>query len=149
MAVPVHPKIALSGATVVPFSAALVAPILRQPCAERLCRPAITHACLNALPKLSFLNGLPFLPQMKARSPIGPASSVRRRTGGIGRLTVMSPWRTSQDCNRTAGDAPIKFHLLLLGVRRFVIDRALVCYDRLRCECPLLTQSGHCQLLRG
>jgi hypothetical protein len=84
IAVPVHPKIAFSSATVAPFSAALVAPILRQPCAERLCKPAATQASLKAVPKDSFLNGLPFLPQMKARSPIGPASSVRCRTGKIG-----------------------------------------------------------------
>jgi len=71
--VPFHPKIALSSATVAPASAARVAAIFRQPCAERLNNPAPWHA----LPNDSLVSGLPFLPQINASSPVGPASSVR------------------------------------------------------------------------
>ena len=74
---PFHPKIALSSATVAPASAARVAAIFRQPCAERLNNPAPRHASLNALPNDSLVSGLPFLPQINASSPVGPASSVR------------------------------------------------------------------------
>ena len=59
---PVHPKIALSCATVAPLFAARVAPILRSPCAD-LFTPAFLQASENALPNDSFVIGLPFAPQ--------------------------------------------------------------------------------------
>ena len=63
---PFQPIIALSCATVAPASAAPVAAILRQPCAERLYSPAALQASFKALPNDSLVNGLPALPQMKA-----------------------------------------------------------------------------------
>jgi len=92
IAVPRQPKIAFSCATVAPFSAARVAPILRQPCADLLGIPAAMHASLKALPNDSLVSGLPLLPQMKASSPIGPASSVPYRTGRIGSVTIIWRW---------------------------------------------------------
>ena len=89
---PFQPKIALSCATVAPASAARVAAILRQPWADRLRSPADTHASLNAFPNDCLVNGFPDLPQMKASSPVGPASRVRWRTGKIGIATVTPPW---------------------------------------------------------
>jgi len=96
---------ALSSATVAPFSAARVAAILRQPCADRLGRPAFTQAFLNALPHDSFVKGLPFLPQIKLRSPVGPASSVRCRTGKIGNVTGISPSSASSSSPATGTKA--------------------------------------------
>src|SRR5262249_18531969 len=92
MAVPFQSKIALSWATVTPASAARVAAILRQPCAERLCRPAALQASLKALPNDSLVKGLPAWPQMNASRPVGPASRVRCRIGRIGIATITPPW---------------------------------------------------------
>ena len=82
-----QPKIASSSGPVAPFSAAIVAAILRTPCALFLI-PAARAAAENSLPKLSLVNGRPRAPQIHARSPVGPASSVFCRTGKIGSVTV-------------------------------------------------------------
>ena len=69
---PLHPKIAFNCATVAPLFAALVAPILRNPCADFL-TPACLQASEKALPNDSLVIGLPLMPQMKANSAVGPA----------------------------------------------------------------------------
>jgi hypothetical protein len=53
------------------------------PFCKRLCSPAALQASLKALPNDSLVNGLPFLPQMKASSPIGPASRYVAGSAGL------------------------------------------------------------------
>src|SRR6476619_4193250 len=83
---PTHPKIAASCATVAPALAARVAAILRTPWADPGTSAAL-QASLNRFPKLSFVSGSPRFPQIKDRSPHGPADSVSANTGRIGKET--------------------------------------------------------------
>jgi hypothetical protein len=88
---PTHPKIASSCATVAPALAARVAAILRTPWADPG-TPAALQASLNRFPKLSFVSGSPRFPQIKDRSPHGPADSVSANTGRIGKETSRVNW---------------------------------------------------------
>src|SRR5215831_3643248 len=70
----------MSWLTVAPFSAARVAPALRNPCADPG-QPATRAASRNQLPKDSFTIGVPFSFTRKVRSPVFDAAIVAARPG--------------------------------------------------------------------
>lgn len=74
-----------------PISAPIVAASLRRPCAHFL-TPAALQAFRKSLPKLSFVSGEPFKPQIHARSRVGPAASPSANSRRIEMLISTRPW---------------------------------------------------------
>ena len=83
-----QPKIAISCASLASLSAAIVAPALRNPCAEHCSRAASRHRSLNQLPKPFAVNGRLYFVVSQVRLLCGPRASSARSSGKIGTCNI-------------------------------------------------------------